>query len=104
MVPKSIKMTGDLHEISAAIGGLRSITEEHSRQTERIFVKLDELAGFLSPLPALIDRMNKIEPLVNSLEADRQRGKGILVGIALACGGAAATAFEAIKTFLIKVG
>jgi len=96
-------MAQELHDISAAIGALRSITEEHTRQTERLFGKVDEMAAYLSPLPALIERVGKIEPLVDALEADRQRGKGILVGIALAGGGFAATAVEAVKALLIKV-
>lgn len=74
-------MSGELHEVSEAIGELRTevrIANEQRRETNR---RLSDVAKQLEGLVSLTQRVNRIEPLVNEHEAAAQRSRGIHTAI-----------------------
>jgi len=74
-------MNGELHEVSEAIGELRTevrVANEQRRETNQ---RLAELARQLEGLVSLTERVNRIEPLVDAHEAAAQRGRGVTAAI-----------------------
>lgn len=75
-----------LHDISVAIGKLQGQVEEFkevqsasSRQREKIYRGMERLSNQLTRLEAVADRVDKLAPKVENLEAFRQRLIGILL-------------------------
>lgn len=64
-------MSGELHQISAAIGSLQAQVQEHQRQSEMIFNGLTEIRDKLVVIPVMKTTLEEIEPLVRALETDR---------------------------------
>lgn len=74
-------MNGELHEVSEAIGELRTevrVANEQRAETNR---RLKEVAEKLEGLVSLTVRVDRIEPLVDAHEAAAQRGKGMTATI-----------------------
>lgn len=69
-------MSGQLHEISAAIGSLQAQVHEHQRQSDLIFTGLKELRDLLAPVAVMKSTLEEIEPLVRALETDRNERNG----------------------------
>lgn len=79
--PEAALNRGDLHEISLAIGELRS-------DVKTLFHKQDELAKRLS---VQLDRLDAIvNKDIKELDRLKNRGWGILIGLSLAAGSAGA--------------
>lgn len=74
-------MNGELHDVSEAIGELRTevrLANEQRGETNR---RLAEIAARLEGVAVLKERVDRIEPLVDAHEAARQRGKGMTATI-----------------------
>lgn len=83
-------MNGELHEVSEAIGELRTevrVANEQRRETNH---RLAEVARQLEGLVSLTERVNRIEPLVDAHEAAVQRSKGMTATIGALGGGGGA--------------
>lgn len=86
-------MSGDLHEISAAIGALRSSSEEQVRQTRAIWERIDEVKVLLiknSAVHQMQDRSiaqlekkmtEEVDPAIEELQALRNRGIGVIATV-----------------------
>ncbi len=97
-------MTGKLDEISAAIGELRAKADSNARSASRIFDKLDEISGQLAGVAAVKESVDRIEPLVDKHERERNTGRGVLIGLSIASGSAGATLATFGKAALKKIG
>lgn len=73
--------TGDLHQISVAIGALQAKAEESGRDVEAIFQQIREINQKLAPLPALVADVAALKPKVEAHERLKNRGLGFLFGI-----------------------
>lgn len=74
-------MNGELHEVSEAIGELRGEVREANAQRAETNRRLAEISAKLEGVAVLKGRVDRIEPLVDGLEAARQRGKGMTATI-----------------------
>ena len=97
-------MNGDLHQISAAIGGLQAQMVEHQRQNDLIFNGLKELREMLLPVPVVKTTLEEIEPIVRALETDRNERNGRVAIISGAVGLFGAGIVEAIFHLAKKWG
>lgn len=75
-------MSGELHEMSAAIGRLQASIEEERGQRRDLWEKLDEINGKLTCLPPLVEKVRKIEPTVAGLARVRERQIGAAAAVA----------------------
>lgn len=74
-------MSGELHEVSEAIGELRAEVRKANEQRAETNRRLADVAKQLEGLVSLTERVNRIEPLVDQHEAAAQRGKGVTAAI-----------------------
>ena len=72
-------MTGSLDEISEAIGGLRARVDQNGEEHRATNAKLDIVLTRLTTLDVVADRLDRIEPIVNKLEAAYQRTMGMTI-------------------------
>ena len=72
----------DLDKISQAIGALQADSRTAGDQRDKIFEKLDEIGRVVAEtagqLPALTERLEKIEPHVEDYKRVKNRGIGII--------------------------
>lgn len=94
-------MAGDIDRVSQAIGKLEAHAENQARATSRIFEKLEEISGAVQGVSAVTERVDRLEPLVDRHERDRNAGRGLLVGLSVG-GGAAGGGI--VVTLLRKLG
>ena len=97
-------MSGELHQISAAIGGLQAQSQEQQHQLTRIFSKLDEIAKSISVVPTLITTVEEIEPIVRALETDRIERNSRVLKMSGGTGTAGALLVEALTHLGHKFG
>lgn len=74
-------MSGSLDEISEAIGELRARVDQNGEQHKATNAKLDAVLARLTSLDVVVERLDRIEPLVDAHEAAAQRGKGMTATI-----------------------
>ncbi|MBF0334118.1 MAG: hypothetical protein HQL40_10810 [Alphaproteobacteria bacterium] len=82
-------------EFSATVGALRAEMEESRRQRGRLFERMESIQQKLTEVVAaqhqLAEAMARQGDVVEGLQALKQRGLGVLVGVALTAGGAGAS-------------
>ena len=104
-------MSGELHEISVAIGRVQASLEDGVRSREmlrhdvknlaqKVEVIATRLAEVSAQLADLSERQKAVEPQVAQLAATRQRALGFLGGVTLLAGSAGAAASEILKKVL----
>jgi hypothetical protein len=76
-----------LDDISRAIGALQEAADTASREREKLFDKLEQIAERLAPLPALVDRVRNHDQQLEELQTAKNRGIGWLAGAAAGGGG-----------------
>lgn len=74
-------MSGELHEISAAIGELRAEVRAGAQQREAMVRQLIEMNEKLAAVPQLAASMAEIKPKVEAHERMSNRGLGFLFGV-----------------------
>lgn len=97
-------MNGELHQISAAIGELRAKADQGEKATSRIFTELRTISTQLASVAAIKETVERLEPLVDGHERDRNTGRGVLIGLSIASGSAGAAIATLGKAALKKVG
>lgn len=101
-------MSGELHEISVAIGRIQASLEDGQRSREmmrhemknlaqKVEIVGARLAEMSAQLTDLSDRQKAVEPQVAELAATRQKALGFLGGVTLLAGSAGAAATEILK-------
>jgi hypothetical protein len=80
-------VSGELHEISAAIGGLQKGQLDAEIAHREIRDDVRAIREKLSCLPPLVQRVDKIEPKVDRLEKIRQRVIGAAAVASVFSGG-----------------
>ena len=80
--------TGELHQISQAIGALQAKTDEGGRQHQETNEKLDELMAMIAPLKDLPQRVLSVEIKMERMAMTKARATGFIAGVS-AVGGIA---------------
>ena len=81
-------MSGDLHEVSLAIGRLQATVDGVKNGQEVLYAKLDDVHGRVMAAEKVHEVVRRIAPLVDQHEAAAQRSRG--VHAALSVGGGVA--------------
>ena len=79
-------MSGELHEISAAIGELRGEVRAANAQRAEINRKLDAVVRKLDGLSPMVARLDRIEPMVDEHERVNQRAVGFHAALGIGGG------------------
>jgi len=79
-------MSGELHEISAAIGELRGEVRAANAQRAEINRKLDSVVQKLDGLSPMVARLDRIEPMVDEHERVNQRAVGFHAALGIGGG------------------
>lgn len=99
-------MTGEIHEISAALGQLRAEAQQASASRRVLHEKLDGIAKSVGDIAKLVEvqkhRIDKVEPVVENLERMRNRGLGVLACITVVSGGVGAAVSQYIAKAIAK--
>lgn len=80
-------MSGELHEISMAIGKLEEHAAEGMRQRGALWGKLDEISHKLDRVPMIESRLDAIEPEVAAWTDARRKAAGALIVLTAMSGG-----------------
>lgn len=97
-------MSGELHQISAAIGGLQAQVQEHGQQLGMIAKKLNEIAKSIAIVPTLVNTVEEIEPIVRALETDRVERNARILKLSGGTGTLGALLVEALTHLGHKFG
>lgn len=81
-------MSGQLHEISQAIGRLEAAAEEHQRQNLTLFRKLDELHNQVADLAPVVETVKAIKPEVEDWTRTKNKALGVLAVLSAVMGAA----------------
>lgn len=92
-------MSGELNQISLAIGALQADAEEAIRQREAICDELKAINRKLETLPDLAHRVAAMEPEVKAWADARRKASGALL-LLTACAGAFGFLGGVLKTWL----
>jgi hypothetical protein len=71
-------MTGELHEISLAIGRLEAGEAERIRQVSALFRKLDELKEDVAEIKPVVATVNALKPEVEDWTRTKNRAMGAI--------------------------
>jgi hypothetical protein len=101
-------VSGELHDISVAIGRVQAALESGQRSQEYLRQEIHAAVGKIDAVTAqlvevtaqigtLAERLDRVEPLVEEWSETRQRAVGFLAGVTLLAGSAGAAATEILK-------
>lgn len=76
-------MSGQLDEISQAIGHLQSESEERRRAHERSHALLENISRRIEPLHTLPERVEKLEEVAQDYKRTKNKALGVVAGMSL---------------------
>ena len=97
-------MSGELHEISAAIGELRGEVRAANAQRADINRKLDEVVRKLDGLAPMTARVDRMERLVDAHEQANQRAAGFHAALGIGGGVAGSGLLAGAMALARKMG
>lgn len=96
-------MTGEIHEISAAIGEMRAMLQAVRQEQLDRRPAFEALAEYIAAADAILPRFEAVEAIVKTHEQWRYMGLGIVMAIG-AAGSVAASAVMAVFNRMIDGG
>ncbi|MEP3245111.1 MAG: DUF1515 family protein [Sneathiella sp.] len=89
----------DLDQISLEIGKLRADNDEAKSQRRDMSEKLEKLNTAINLLVPMAKEIENIKPQINDYKKMKNRGIGILIGVALAAGSSGAILTKFLQSF-----
>ena len=70
--------SGELHEISLAIGRLQQSIEDSRTDHQKLAQKVDQMDSKLDVIPKLVLRLNRVEPLAFDWQKTKNKALGAI--------------------------